>query len=233
MILLMHLCFIGNSHVGQFNLDKYNGIHNINNIYSLGASIKGLTNPLSKLQLDKKIDEYYHKNPDVTFIYFLGQVDIEFGYFYKQWKIQKKISIEEFIDDLINYYQTYLLNHNNYNFIILPINPNVITDVKHNFKVSFLENYGKSGGYSEETNLKFEDVKDLYNLSNEELCYHNKLFNKKLKLMCLKNNFKYIDFIPILLDKDGSVKQMFKPKKVDHHLVCSDTSILEYLLDKL
>ena len=50
----MHLCFIGNSHVGQFNLDKYNGNHNINNIYSLGASIKGLNNPLSKCNLDKK-----------------------------------------------------------------------------------------------------------------------------------------------------------------------------------
>mgnify|MGYP000861068337 CR=1 FL=1 len=229
----MYLCFIVNSHGGQFNLDKYNGIHNINNIYCLGSSIKGLTNPLSKLQLYKKIDEYYHKNPDVTFIYFLGQVDIEFGFFYKQWKIQKKISIEDYIDDLITCYQTYLLNHNNYNFIILPINPNVITDVKHIFKVCFLENNGKDAGYSEETKLKFDDVKHLYNLSHEELYYHNKLFNKKLKQMCLKNNFKYIDFIPMLLDKDGCVKQQFKPRHIDHHLVCNDTSILEYILDKL
>ena len=51
--------------------------------------------------------------------------------------------------------------------------------------------------------------------------------------MCLNNNFKYIDFIPMLLNKDGSVKQNFKPINVDHHLVVNDTSILEYLLDKL
>ena len=228
----MQICFISNSHINQFNLNKYKGPYNINRIYSSGASIKGLTNPDSKLQLNKAIDEYYNKNTQSILIYFLGQVDVEFGFFYKQWKEQRTFSIDEYIDDLIGHYETYLLKHLHYKFIILPINPNVITDIKHNYKVSFLENNGKNGYYSEETNLKFEDLKYLYNLSYEELCYHNKLFNKKLKCMCLKNNFKFIDFIPMLLDKDGNVKQHFKPKHIDHHLVCNDTSILEYILTK-
>jgi hypothetical protein len=182
--------------------------------------------------LNKQIVEYYNKNPQSTLIYFLGQVDIEFGFFYKQWKEQTKINIDDYIDDLISDYETYLLKHN-YNFIILPINPNVITDIKHNYKVSFLEDNGKSGYYSEKTHLKFEDVKYLYNLSYEQLCYNNKLFNKKLKQMCLKNNFKFIDFIPILLDNDGNLKQHYKPKHIDHHLVCNDTTILEYILNNV
>jgi len=150
-------------------------------------------------------------------------VDIEFGFFYKQWKQQ---TIDEYIDDLLRHYETYLLQHNHYNFLILPI---VITDIKHNYKISFLEDNGKSGYYSEKTDLKFKNVQYLYNLSYEQLCYNNKLFNKKLKHMCLKNNFKFIDFIPLLLD-NGNLKQQYKPKHVDHHLVCKDTSILEYIL---
>lgn len=228
----MQLCFIGNSHISQFNLNKYNGDFNIHSIYCLGASIKGLTNTHSKLQLNKQIDEYYNKHPHSTLIYFLGQVDIEFGFFYKQWKEQTIITIDEYIDDLIRHYETYLLQHNHYNFLILPINPNVITDIKHNYKISFLEDNGKSGYYSEKTDLKFENLQYLYNLSYEQLCYNNKLFNKKLKHMCLKHNFKFIDFIPLLLE-NGNLKQQYKPKHVDHHLVCKDTIILEYILNHI
>ena len=113
---------------------------NINSIYAIGASIKGLTNPNSKLQLNKAIDEYHTKNAQSTLIFFLGQVDVEFGFFYKQWKEQRTFSIDEYLDDLISHYETYLLKHLHYKFIILPINPNVITDIKHNYKVSFLQN---------------------------------------------------------------------------------------------
>ena len=226
----MKITFIGNSHVAQLNVPKMtNDIYSIDAINSGGASIKGLLNPNSKLQLSKRIDDHYNKNKQNIFIYFLGQVDVEFGFFYKQWKEKRIFTIDEYTDILISTYETYLLEHQHYNFIILPINPNVITDIKHNYIVSFTQNHALTE-YGEKTNIKFENLKYLYNLSYEELCYNNKLFNKKLKKMCLKNNFKFIDFIPILLDNDGNVKKQYKPKHIDHHLVCHDTKILEYIL---
>lgn len=235
----MKITFIGNSHISQLNIQNPTTgalrFSNIDVIDAAGASIKGLSNPNSKLQLSKRIDHHYNKNKQTIFIYFLGQVDVEFGFFYKQWKEKRTFTIDEYTDILISTYETYLLEHQHYNFIILPINPNVITDIKHNYIVSFTHPKDPSQivEYGEKTNIKFENLKYLYNLSYEELCYNNKLFNKKLKKMCLKNNFKFIDFIPMLLDNDGNVKIQYKPKHIDHHLVCHDTKILECILNQI
>ncbi len=57
----MKITFIGNSHVAQLNIPKMpNDIYSIDAINSAGSSIKGLSNPNSKLQLSKRIDHHYN-----------------------------------------------------------------------------------------------------------------------------------------------------------------------------
>ena len=58
---LKQICLIGNSHIGQFNSNDYKDI-NVDKLYSLGASIKGLTNSSSKLKLGEKIINYQNYN---------------------------------------------------------------------------------------------------------------------------------------------------------------------------
>lgn len=228
-LLQYKLCFIGNSHIDQFHLDKqYTNIFNA--IYCMGASIKGLTNPQSKLQLSSLIDNFQDNNKDYSFVFFLGQVDIEFGYYYKCVKLNNKIDINEYIDDIIDKFQTYLLNRVKIPFYILSINPTVINNIEHNFNVSFRCPNGKEGFYSEvDTNISFEQYKFIYNDSYETRFEYNKLFNDKLEIMCKKNNFRFINLWNSLV-KDNKVIDKFIPKATDHHLV---TSIYDNLFEKV
>lgn len=224
----MEYCFIGNSHVDQFNI---NAIPSIARIYKMGASIKGLTNPNSKLHLAEAIQTYCDKNPSTTMLFFLGQVDVEFGYYYKCVKDAKKYDIADYVDDLILRYESYLKTVKN-KFCVLCINPMVITDNRHIYKVCFNENNGREGEYSEATSLSFDDVKEYLHETFEEKFEYNKLFNSKLEEMCKRNQFKYINFWPHLFE-NGVLKSKYKPNRVDHHLVkANDRQLLEYVLQR-
>jgi len=59
-------CFIGNSHVGSLNTHL---IENAENLYCLGASILGLTNTNSKLQLKEKILDFQNNYPNSILIF--------------------------------------------------------------------------------------------------------------------------------------------------------------------
>ena len=88
----------------------------------MGASIKGLSNPNSKLQLNEKIQKYSFENPDSILVFFLGQVDIEFGYYYKCVCDKIKYKIEDYINEIINTFEKYLLTSVKNKFIIWPRN---------------------------------------------------------------------------------------------------------------
>ena len=100
-----NLIFIGNSHLDQFCIlegksifDKYNCT--LDKIIAIpGSSIKGLNNIHSSTGLNKQILEYNY--PEKTYIFHLGQVDIEFGYYYKSVLANNKLSIDEFMNNLI------------------------------------------------------------------------------------------------------------------------------------
>ena len=109
---MSELVFIGNSHLGQFCLldnpaifDKYNV--KLDKIIQIpGSSIKGLKNMESTTGLNKTILNYNFKKK--IYIFHLGQVDIEFGYYYKSVLNKKKIDIHSFIDELIIIYSKFL-----------------------------------------------------------------------------------------------------------------------------
>ena len=103
-----NIAIIGNSHIDQFDSK------NFDYIYGYGASILGLLNENSHLRLKDKILEYQKINPHKILIFFLGQTDIEFIYYYKCVLQNKKIDIKLYIDDLIEKYiyivKTYIYN---------------------------------------------------------------------------------------------------------------------------
>jgi hypothetical protein len=232
------LCFIGNSHLSQFSLDKQNdtGVLTCQSIYCMGASIKGLCNPESKLQLKKQILDFQNCNPDYTLVFFLGQVDIEFGYYYKCVVDNKKHDIHEYIISLINKYELFLSKELTNPFVILSINPTVIKNIEHNFNVSFRDTNGKDGFYSDvKPDILFENYKDsIYNDSYEVRFNNNKLFNDELEKMCKKNKYKYINFWEMVLDSHGNVSQEYVPiVENDHHLRQNGFKLLTFIYSKL
>jgi hypothetical protein len=231
----MELCFIGNSHVSQLyynieNIDCEDPTHYSNKIiaiYKQGASIKGLVNINSTLGLIHSIHKFIYKNPSYNLIYFLGQVDIEFGYYYKCIKDNIKYDINVYISHIIDLYESHLLSINEKKYI-LSINPCVLTDNKRLFEICFREDNGKVGFYSEVNNsINYENYK--HYIDNYSIRYNNnRLFNKCLKEMCTKNNFKYIDFWHLVED-NGLVKDEYIPKHIDHHLLNPNDNIFKYI----
>jgi len=225
----MKLAFIGNSHLSQFDLtNRYDSI------YVVGASIKGLVNPDSKLQFKPKIETFIANNPDHHLVFFLGQVDIEFGYYYKCIVDNIKYDIDTFYDDLINKYVSYL-KELKCPFYVLSINPTTITDTSHIFNICFRCNNGKDGFYSD-NNCAYsldERVRGLLNDSYEVRFEHSKKFNSKLRRKCEENGFIYIDFWPVVV-ADNRIRDKYSHGTTDHHLKFGgDTELLDFVLDKI
>jgi len=234
----MKIAFIGNSHTTQLysNIEnvsdlsiKYNG--GVLSLYKIGASIKGLVNPNSRLGLKTMIKTFSEINSDYTLVYFLGQVDIEFGYYYKCIKDNIKYDVTEYIVDLINRYESYLLEQHK-DIYILSINPCVLRNEERLFDICFREINGNMGYYSEENDsIKFENCKDFID------CYsirytHNKLFNKHLLDMCKRNNFTYIDFWH-LVEENDTVRDEYNPKNIDHHLLNPNDNIFNFICSQV
>lgn len=227
------LCLIGNSHTSQFNAEN---LSFIDIIYCNGASIKGLVNENSKLQLKRQILKYEEVNPESILLFFLGQVDIEFGYYYKCVIDNIKYNIDDYINELITKYEYFLINFIKNKFIILSINPTTITDIKHNFNVCFRCGNGHVGFYSEiNNNINFDDVKEkFFNETFEERYFYNMKFNDKLKKMCEKNNFKFINLWNILCDKNNNLLEKYKPNTLDHHLkIDYELNLIKYIENEI
>jgi hypothetical protein len=226
----MAVYFIGNSHLDQF---KLNTVNYVKPIAFLGASIKGLLNHSSKLQINSYIQTIIQK--DIKLVFCLGQVDVEFGYYYKCVIDKKKYDIDEYIDNLIKMYELYLKTLS-CKIYICCINPTVISNVEHIYKVCFTEKNGKEGGYSDIiSNLKFEDIKDSYlNDSFETRWNMNLKFNQKLEIMCKQYNYIFINYWPLLLNNEGNLKNEYKPDFIDHHLRdCGSLELRDFVLSKV
>jgi hypothetical protein len=248
------LCFIGNSHVDMFS--HSNIFPNTITKKCIGASIKGLVNENSTLQLKNQIFEFQNDKSfeDYTLVFFLGQVDIEFGYYYKCCVDKIKYDFQEYCDNLISRYEYFFTsNVLKLPFIILGINPTVIKNNEHIFNVCFRCDNGKSGFYSGADNkLKFNDVKNEYIYHDYDTrLKHNKIFNEKLEAMCNKNGFKYIDFWEYLFENNKrhninstninstnidnyKLKESYDPKRDnDHHLKTDNGELMVYVINKI
>jgi hypothetical protein len=204
-------CLIGNSHTDQFDNP------NMNILYGYGASICGLYNENSVLKLKEKILNYQELNPEKTLVFFLGQSDVEFIYYYKSIKNNFKLDITEFLHDLVDKYVEFIKNYIK-KPIVLGINPTVIKSNEHIFNVNFRELSTVNPNGSNLLNINYDDVKEYYD-SFEKRFDNNLNFNKILKCECEKNNIIYIDLNDEILNDDMQVKEIYQPNYVDHHLI--------------
>ena len=218
----MKTVIIGNSHLDQFKPRSYFSEENI--LQMSGASIRGLTNGKSTTGLNKRIDE----SKADAFIFHLGQVDMEFGYYYKSVLAGQKLNKKEFIESTINIYLTYLKTLHPSMIVIIGVNPTVIKDSKHIFSVNFedsdtngIQETGKGKGNNE---ISYESCLHIYNDSITERNEFLKEMNYALKNMCEENGFIFYDLWEELIDSDGvNIKPNYMPTRLDHHIVSSST----------
>lgn len=229
MLKLTDIVFIGNSHLDQFNLC----LKSINYIYALGASIKGLVNSNSKMKLKEKISAHIQNHSNTILVFFLGQVDIEFGYYYKCVVDNIKYDINEYYDNLICIYESYLKTLNN-KIYILSINPTTIIDQVHTFNVCFRGSNGSNGYYSEVNhNYAYEnDIFTMLNDSYQQRFLNTAIFNVKLNAMCIKNGYKFIDLWDQIVEND-KIKPKYMPTHNDHHLKNGDNQLIDYVLNQM
>lgn len=223
------LAIIGNSHLSQFvvNNDK------LNKIYGYGASICGLWNENSKLKLKEQILNYQSSNKDKTLIFFLGQSDIEFIYYYKSVKQNKKLDINLYIEELVEKYISFIKKYITNKCIILGINPHVIQNIEHIYNVNFKEKLlNNPAGENNSEKYKFNDYLHIYNDSYETRFNNNMLFNKKLQEECAINNINYVTINDIILDENNKVKSKYMPQHIDHHLK-QNIDLYQHLLYKV
>jgi len=219
-------CLIGNSHTSQFNN------HNLCVLYGYGASICGLYNENSVLKLKEKIMEYQRIHPDKYLVFFLGQSDIEFIYYYKSIKNNSKINITEFINEIVQKYIEFVIKYIN-KPIILGINPTVIKSNEHIFNVNFRDtvslNTNPAG--SNHLNIKYDDVKHFYDDFEKRFC-NNLNFNKILREECQKHKVPYFDLNKYILDEKNNVKEEYLQNREDHHLK-PNNNLYVYLINEL
>ena len=219
-------CLIGNSHASQFNNDK------LCVLYGYGASICGLYNDNSVLKLKEKILEYQQTHPEKYLVFFLGQSDIEFIYYYKSIKNNCKMDITDFTNEIVQKYIEFVIKYIN-KPIILGINPTVIKSNEHIFNVNFRDaismNTNPSG--STDLNVKYDDVKHFYD-DFEQRFINNLNFNKILHKECLKHNVTYIDLNKYILDEKNNVKEEYLLNFDDHHLK-PNNNLYVYLINEL
>ena len=219
-------CLIGNSHVSQFDNPR------LNILYGYGASICGLYNEYSTLKLKDRILSYQALNPGKHLVFFLGQSDVEFIYYYRCIRNNTKTNINEFIDDIVEKYVEFITTYIK-NPIVLGINPTVIKSNEHIFNVNFREtnNINNPAG-SYHTKITYEDVKHFYD-GYEQRFENNLLFNKKLNDECLKRCIPYIDLNKNVLDDNNHVRVEFLPDAINDHHLKTNRKLCAYLFHEL
>lgn len=225
---------VGNSHLGQFKLIEHNSHFKIRLVQGAGASIRGLLNSNSLTGLNQQVNQY-DIDTSACFIFHLGQVDIEFGYYYKCALADTKLDINTFIADTIDIYTRYLKTIQG-NIIIIGVNPTAITDMFHTFYVNFKDTMCYQNNRVQQvgefqTNRTYESLAHIY---NDSIAIRNQSLlsmNNALQKMCAINGWKFIDMMPIIA-KDGQLAPQFQPTRLDHHLIPS-IELSSYVLSQL
>ena len=149
----------------------------IYNNFKSAASISGIINDISSLNYKNFINKKITNNPFDYHIFKLGQIDVEYIYYYKLLQ-NIKISKEAFYKDIIYKFIVYLnLFINKYGTRIIICGSNLTNPInwEDNFKNILDINYLP---------------KDMsYNSKNDDII----LFNSILKKECELNNIKYFD----------------------------------------
>ena len=232
-----NLVFVGSSHLEQFKIRDNQSLFHKNKymVHTMigkgGATIRGLVNENSTTGVNTYIREVDLK--DKIIIFHLGQVDIEFGYYYKSVLANYKLDKSLFIKEIISRYETFLQTIDGIK-VIIGVNPTVIRDNRHIFHQNF-----KNGDYklllNEEMthyieNLEFEHCSHIYNDSTEELNSFLKTLNDELKSMCKKYAYVFCNMWDILASSSDTILDEYRGE--GHHIMPS-TKLTEYLITTL
>ncbi len=210
--LEMTYIFVGNSHLDKFKLP-----HTIPVIQQSGASIRGLRNCMSTTGLNKQIISTIQSNPNATLVFHLGQVDIEFGYYYKSVLKNEKLDMEVFQNELINIFKEFL-SPLLCKKIIIGVHVSAIKDLYHTFTVNFNDTQCHINNQIQETGTlnpqnDYSALGHIYNDTIETRNIYLKQFNDKLFEMCKELNILFIDIW------NETSSQKYQPVHSDHHLV--------------
>ena len=216
----MSFVFIGNSHLDQFSCLTL-PIENKHIVTAPGASIKGLGNPHSKTNLNGIISQFVDRSN--VFVFHLGQVDFEFGYYYKSALNGVKLDKREFIDQVISIYEKYLSNLP-LRKIVIGLNPTAINDMIHIFRINFLdkdcgESNKREGTGEFLTEANYKDFAHIYNESIGERNAFLRLANEALTNMCVRLDIPFFDLWPILFNNSkGELKEEYFTGGSNHHI---------------
>lgn len=211
----------GDSHSRVFKKIKLEN-YNIDVDSISGASLSGLFNKNSKLQVKSKILNYLQHNKPSFLILKFGQVDIDLQYYFRLVIKNEKIKKHEYINKLITNYIDFILEisklYPKQQIIIYGINPPTLIDKQKCFKYTLR--------IIAEKNINDKIKNKLLNvIDNIEIRTQlSKLFNETCKKSCIKHNIKYTEVFDEILENNIVMKKFTNNN--DHHLkgIENDTS---------
>ena len=209
----MIIKIFGDSHSRIFkkiNLNKYDiDVESIS-----GASLSGLTNKNSQLQVKNKILNYLQNNKPSFLILKFGQVDIDLQYYFKIVMKNQKINKEIYIRNMINNYIKFIHElskiYPKNKIIIYGINPPSLIDKQKCFEYTLR--------IIAEKNIN-EDIKTklLNNIESiQQRTSFSKLFNDTCKYYCNKNNIKYTEVFHEMIENNIIMSKYTNNN--DHHI---------------
>lgn len=213
-------------HVYQNNLHK-----SVYTMFFGGATASGFR-PNHKSQTNAFEESYKYIQtipPSVKLVFNFGQVDLDVVYTHKCIDENKRIDIEEFMDETIRRYSEGLIEiqKTHPNITLFGINPPSMITVR-----SILSITGQQGRIDEYKTLP-------YDFLLETRTEHSRLFNKKLRSHAEKHGYGYIDAWERLYDDDYSVTKVLRCKYYnrehdDYHIsVKHDPDWSLYFWDKI
>ena len=206
------LCFVGLSIIGDKYLlvNKYNKNILIKNRNHDSVSITGLTNKDSKLQYNSIIYNNINNNDNNYYMFKLGQVDVEYVYYYKLFVKKENINIIDFFTKTVNNYILFLQSLSNKNILVCGINLTSWTNIIYYINyLSYIINI--------DVNIVSGLLKDFTLLEKQK---NHLLFNNILEKKCIENNIKYFDLTNECCDiseNEISVKKEYLSVNQNHH----------------
>lgn len=206
------LCFVGSSIRANkyLLLNKYDKNILIKNRNQDSVSITGLANNDSKLKYNTTIYNNVNNSVNDYYMFKLGQVDIEYIYYYKLFVKKENINIIDFFTKTIDNYISFLQSLPTKNILVCGINLTSWTNIKYYFKyLSYIINI--------DVNTISELLKDFTLLEKQK---NHLLFNNILEKKCIENNIKYFDLTNECCDishNEISVKKEYLNANNDHH----------------
>jgi len=164
------------------------------------------------IDIFNKSDKYnnINDNDNNYYMFKLGQVDVEYIYYYKLFVKKENINIIDFFTKTIDNYISFLQSLSNKNIIVCGINLTSWTNIKYYFKyLSYIIKI--------DVNTISELLKDFTLLEKQK---NHLLFNNILEKKCIENNIKYFDLTNEccnINDDEISVKKEYLSVNMDHH----------------